>query len=59
MINKLLSFVIPAYCEQDNLRPAYQAIQSVMEKRIPDYRWEIIFVDDGSEDKSAEVLDEL
>ena len=41
------------------MRPAYQAIHSVMEKRLPDYRWEIIFVDDGSEDKSAEVLDEL
>ena len=41
------------------MRPAYQAIQSVMEKRLPDYRWEVIFVDDGSVDKSAEVLDEL
>ena len=39
--------------------PAYQAILSVMENRLPDYRWEIIFVDDGSPDQSAEVLDEL
>ena len=59
MSEKLLSFVIPAYCEQENLRPAYQAIQSVMEKHIPDYGWEIIFVNDGSPDHSAQVLEEL
>ena len=59
MSKKLLSFVIPAYCEQENLRPLYQAIQSVMEKRLPDYVWEIIFVDDGSPDQSGQVLVEL
>ena len=59
MSKKLLSFVIPAYCEQENLRPLSQAIQSVMEKRLPDYVWEIIFVDDGSPDQSGQVLDEL
>ena len=41
------------------MRPAYQAILSVMEKRLPDYRWEIILVDDGSVDQSAQVLHEL
>ena len=41
------------------MRLAYQAILSVMENRLPDYRWEIIFVDDGSPDQSAHVLDEL
>jgi len=56
---KLLSFVIPAYCEQENLRPAYQAIKSVMEKQLSDYSWEIIFVDDGSPDNSAQLLAEL
>ena len=56
MSEKLLSFVIPAYCEQKNLLPVYQAIQSVMEKQIPDYGWEIIFVDDsGAQIVLAEV----
>ena len=41
------------------MRPAYQAIQSVMEKQLPDYSWEIIFVDDGSPDNSAQILVEL
>lgn len=41
------------------MRPAYRAILYVMEKRLPDYRWEIIFVDDGSVDKSSQVLEEL
>ena len=30
-----------------------------MENRLPDYRWEIIFVDDGSPDQSAQVFGEL
>ncbi len=59
MSENLLSFVIPAYCEQENLRSVYQAIHSVMEKHIPDYSWEIIFVDDGSLDHSSQVLEEL
>ena len=59
MSKNLLSFVIPAYCEQENLRLVYQAIHSVMEKHIPDYGWEIIFVDDGSLDHSSQVLEEL
>ena len=54
--NKLLSFVIPAYCEQENLRPTYQAIKSIMEKNLPDYSWEIIFVDDGSHDSSFKLI---
>ena len=41
------------------MRPAYQAIKSVMAKNLPEYSWEIIVVNDGSPDNSAQFLVEL
>ena len=49
-----LSLVIPIYNEQENLPLLMEAINTVMPplKRS----WEVIFVDDGSRDKSLDVL---
>ena len=41
------------------MRPTYQAIKSMMVNKLPEYNWEIVFVDDGSPDNSAEFLMEL
>jgi len=51
---KSLSFVIPLLNEEESLSELYEAIRRVMES-LP-YRYEIIFVDDGSSDGSLEVL---
>ena len=50
-----LSVVIPCYNEEQNLR------RGVLEKvkrflKTKDYSWEVIVVDDGSEDKSREII---
>jgi len=52
-----LSLVIPIYNEEENLPLLFEAIQRV----IPPLgkSWEIIFVDDGSRDKSVSVLEGL
>jgi glycosyltransferase involved in cell wall biosynthesis len=52
-----VSLVIPMYNERDNVQPLYEQLASVCAK-IPDPS-EIIFVDDGSRDGTAEQLDEL
>lgn len=52
-----ISVVLPVYNEVSNLRPLCSALISVLECRYGDY--ELIYVDDGSTDGSAVVLNEL
>jgi len=52
-----LSLIIPVYNEEENLPLLFKAIQQALKpiKRS----WEVIFVDDGSKDKSLDVLESL
>ena len=53
----LLSIVLPAHNEAQNVVPMYHAItQAVATSRID---LELVFVDDGSSDGTADVIDEL
>ena len=54
---KLLSIVVPVYNEEDNIDHFYEAVCDVM--RTLSYDWELIFVDDGSADRSWEILERL
>lgn len=51
------SIVIPAHNEQDNLRSLYKATREVMDEL--DGGWEIIFIDDGSDDDTNKIMREL
>lgn len=53
----ILSIVVPVYNEEDNVRPLFEKIQAVCEA-IGD-AYEVLFVDDGSQDKTFAVLSEL
>lgn len=52
-----LSLIIPAYDEEDNVAPLYQAIMSHMPALGHDF--EVVFVDDGSQDRTFERLRQL
>ncbi len=52
-----LSIVIPAYDEQDNIKPLYEELKPVLESISTDH--EIIFVDDGSRDMTFSRIIEL
>lgn len=52
---KKISIVIPCFNEQDNVEPAYVQIKDVFEK-LPEYSWEMIFMDNDSTDLTRERL---
>ena len=53
-MNKLVSIVIPAYNEEDNLVVIVERLENIF-KNLP-YRFEVIVVDDGSKDKTLAVI---
>lgn len=54
---KFISIVVPVFNEEDNIEHFYQAVCQAMQP-LP-YQFELVFVDDGSKDKSRQVLHEL
>jgi len=59
MGSKLISIVIPAYNEEKNIPLIYDELMKVLDVLKEKYDYEIIFIDDGSEDKSPEILETL
>lgn len=54
---QLVSIIVPMYNEADNIRPVYKALKKVFSKLT--YRCEILFVDDGSQDRTVDILAQL
>lgn len=52
-MNIELSVIAPLYNEEDSIRPLHQAIEDVLSKTSLNY--EIIFIDDGSKDKTVAI----
>ena len=53
-----ISIVIPVYFNEDNLPPLYEDIKKKLLTRA-DYEWEIVMVNDGSQDNSWQVMQRL
>lgn len=51
-----LSLVAPVYDEEDNLRPLHESVVEVFGDGDD---WELVLVDDGSRDRSTEIIREL
>lgn len=52
-----LSIVIPAYDEEESLQPLHEWITKVMQQN--NFSYEVIFVDDGSKDKTWQEIEKL
>lgn len=48
-----ISIIVPIYNEEENLHALHESIQKSMP---PEYSWELIFIDDGSKDKSRSII---
>ncbi len=52
---KKISVVIPMYCEEDVARKCYEKMTNVL-TNISNYDYEIICIDDGSKDRTLDIL---
>lgn len=53
-----ISLIIPCYNEEESLNPLYEELKKVTAS-MPSYDFEMIFVDDGSKDKTLSILKEF
>jgi glycosyltransferase involved in cell wall biosynthesis len=51
-----ISVVVPLLNEQDNIQPLYEQIKQTLDNK---YKYEIVFIDDGSTDDSFNILSRL
>ena len=57
-MNKMkLSLVVPCYNEEENIRDFYHAAKHVFDAE--EYEYEIVFINDGSRDKTQEALESV
>ena len=54
---KKISIIVPAYNEEESLPYLFERLNSLMDS-IPQYEFEILFVNDGSKDKTIELIKE-
>ena len=55
---KKVSLVIPMYYEELVAEECYNKVSEVL-KGLQDYEYEIIFINDGSKDRTLEILEEI
>ncbi len=58
MKKKLISIIVPCYNEKDNIEEMYRRIVTVF-KKLPRYGFEILYVDNNSQDASEKVFERL
>lgn len=58
-MKKKISVVIPTYNEEGNVKPLALAIVNVMENELPEYDYEILFIDNHSKDNTRLFLRQL
>ncbi len=53
---KTISIVVPCYNEEENVVPLYEAIKSIFAERLSDCKYEIIYIDNDSKDRTRELV---
>lgn len=56
---KLISVVSSCYNEEDNIPELYERVCRVFSEELPDYAFELIIIDNASQDRTVKVLKEI
>jgi polyisoprenyl-phosphate glycosyltransferase len=57
--SKLISIIVPVLNEEHNIHRLYETVTEVQAQFGDRYRWEILFTDNHSDDRTFEILSEL
>ena len=57
-MKKLISVVVPSFNEEDVIESFHRRMGEIF-NRLPQYRCEMIFVNDGSSDRTQQIMDSL
>jgi len=55
---KDVSFIIPVFNEELNIKGVFRDLYDVLRKH-PEWNWEVLVIEDGSQDRTREVIQEL
>ncbi|MBQ0060061.1 MAG: glycosyltransferase [Lachnospiraceae bacterium] len=58
-VRKKISVVIPTYNEQENVEAMTQTVTDIMVNELPQYDYEIIYIDNHSKDRTKELLRQI
>ena len=53
---KTISIVVPCYNEEENVQAMADALRETFKKDLPAYRYEILFIDNDSKDRTREII---
>ena len=53
---KKISVLIPCYKEKENVGPISQAVTGILEKELPQYDYELVFIDNDSTDGTRDII---
>ena len=56
---KTINILVPTYNEEENVKPLSEAVIAEFKKSLPEYQYEIIFIDNSSTDHTKEKITEL
>lgn len=56
MDKKTISVMIPCYNEEENVLEIYKAVREELINNLPDYNYEIVFIDNKSRDKTRDII---
>lgn len=59
MDKKLISVVVPTYNEQENVVPLTDTLVKIFAEELPEYNYEIIFIDNHSKDNTKELIRQI
>lgn len=58
-MRKTISVMIPCYNEEENARPIYEAVRDEIRSSLPEYDYEILFIDNKSQDRTREIITQI